>query len=155
MAAPTPANMDDCDPKCRCSYGPYANQAYSCDDPCAGQGDGCTFDCGAGCECDPPGECYGGRATYTPCGGEPTCFYSASLKCEESLGGCPSFVEKTDTSVYGCGNDFPDSFSLSITWQYPDGSFAQTDLASGTNTQIESGATIQVLSGVACGSGPC
>lgn len=34
MAAPPPANMNICDPKCKCLSGPYANQVYSCDDPC-------------------------------------------------------------------------------------------------------------------------
>ena len=56
MAAPTPANMDTCDPKCRCPGGPYANQAYLCSDPCEGQGTGCTFDCENGCNCGCSGE---------------------------------------------------------------------------------------------------
>lgn len=51
MAAPTPANMQDCDPKCKCPGGPYADQAFLCDDPCEGQGAGCTFDCQNGCNC--------------------------------------------------------------------------------------------------------
>lgn len=51
MAAPTPANMENCDPKCKCLSGPYANEAYSCDTPCTGQGDNCTFDCQNGCDC--------------------------------------------------------------------------------------------------------
>ena len=54
MAAPTPANMDICDPKCKCPSGAYKDQAFLCDDPCAGQGDNCTFDCQNGCDCPPP-----------------------------------------------------------------------------------------------------
>ena len=51
MVAPTSADMDSCDPKCRCAGGPYINQAFACDDPCAGQGVECTFDCANGCDC--------------------------------------------------------------------------------------------------------
>lgn len=53
MAAPTPADMSTCDPKCKCPSGSYANQAYACDDPCAGQNanGNCTFDCQNGCDC--------------------------------------------------------------------------------------------------------
>ena len=62
MAAPTPGNMASCDPKCKCPGGPYANQAYLCSDPCAGQGNSCTFDCQNGCDCElefPIGAVYG------------------------------------------------------------------------------------------------
>jgi hypothetical protein len=52
MTAPTPASTELCDPKCRCPNGPYANQAFQCDDPCAGQSGSCTFDCQNGCSCD-------------------------------------------------------------------------------------------------------
>lgn len=51
MAAPTPGNMENCDPKCKCPGGPYADQAFLCDDPCAGQGSGCSFNCQDGCNC--------------------------------------------------------------------------------------------------------
>lgn len=62
MAAPTSANMENCDPKCKCSSGPYADQAFLCADPCAGQGSNCTFDCQNGCDCP---ECYEVATTVT------------------------------------------------------------------------------------------
>lgn len=52
MAAPSQGDMKKCDPKCRCAYGPYVGRAYPCDDPCAGQGEECTFSCDQGCNCD-------------------------------------------------------------------------------------------------------
>jgi len=52
MTAPTPGDMSQCDPKCRCPSGDYAGTAYSCDKPCAGQGDDCSFDCENGCQCN-------------------------------------------------------------------------------------------------------
>lgn len=59
MTAPTPGDMDTCDPKCKCNYGPYANQAYSCDNPCAEQGTDCIFSCDEGCKCDTSTLLYG------------------------------------------------------------------------------------------------
>lgn len=63
MAAPTSADMDTCDPKCKCSSGLYAGQAFLCDSPCAGQGANCTFDCSLGCICGPCSSRW--RVTYT------------------------------------------------------------------------------------------
>ena len=54
MVAPTPANMQECTPKCRCITGPYAGQAYDCGNPCKGQGGDCSFDCIDGCACSAP-----------------------------------------------------------------------------------------------------
>ena len=45
MVAPVPADMNSCDPKCKCPSGPYANQAFSCESPCTSG----TFDCQNGC----------------------------------------------------------------------------------------------------------
>lgn len=57
MTRPGPANMDNCDPKCRCRGGRYAGWAYACADPC---NDG-TFDNWDEATCD---------CTFTePCGG--------------------------------------------------------------------------------------
>lgn len=61
MAAPTPGDMDKCDPKCRCPGGEYSNQAYSCDNPCKDQLGECTFSCETGCDCDDG--CYGEDVT--------------------------------------------------------------------------------------------
>lgn len=51
MTAPTPGSSEICDPKCRCPSGPYANQSFSCADPCKDQGTDCTFNCIEGCIC--------------------------------------------------------------------------------------------------------
>lgn len=59
MATPTPGNMNICNPKCKCSVGPYAGLAYSCDNPCAGQGEDCTFSCDEGCNCNGSTLLYG------------------------------------------------------------------------------------------------
>ena len=48
MSCPVPADMQTCDPKCRCGSGPCAGTAFSCDDPCQGSG---KFN-PATCECE-------------------------------------------------------------------------------------------------------
>ena len=65
MVAPTPAGMDKCDPKCKCPSGPYTDQAFVCDDPCAGQGVECVFDCTNGCICEAVGGTWKIEVTRT------------------------------------------------------------------------------------------
>jgi len=50
MACPKPANLDECGPKCRCRFGPCADIAYNCNDPCPTgvQFDRATCSCGSG-----------------------------------------------------------------------------------------------------------
>lgn len=148
-----PANMEECDPKCVCSYGPNANVAYSCNDPCAGGTLG-EFNSGA-CDCEETGPCYGGIATYVTCDGNSFCFRSTSIKCEEALGGCPTLIGQSDTSIYGCEFEDPNNFTLQTFWQYPDGSLVTVSLASGFNTKIQPNPSITPLYRVECFSGPC
>lgn len=64
MGSPTPADMQDCRQKCRCPVGPYADEAYSCIAPCAGQAGNCTFNCAQGCVCVPYINYLGVESTF-------------------------------------------------------------------------------------------
>lgn len=50
MTCPGPANMDQCDPKCRCTSGECAGVAFSCGNPCPSGGELNP----STCECDQP-----------------------------------------------------------------------------------------------------
>lgn len=156
MAAPTPGDMGTCDPKCACNGGPHAGQAFLCDAPCAGQGEGCTFDCSVGCDCIPSGsgECYGAQVTSFTCDNPPvrSCFRSAPLRCEEELGGCP--VVSTIINNYRECDEPSGPATFAVVYQYPDGSFAQVGAGSGANVRYLS-ATVQPVIRVTCGAAPC
>ena len=147
MALPTPP-MQSCCKKQRCLFGINIGEIFDVCDPCQGTG---VFNPST-CDCE---KCYGAKVTYTTCGdNEEICYRKTNIKCEDSLGGCPTLYSVTDASGYACGESYPDGYSINTVWQYPDGSYVTEVIIADDSAQIKD-VTVSVMSGVTCGQGDC
>lgn len=124
MAAPFPANMAICDPKCKCGYGPNAGQAYNCNDPCGtgNKGDLNPVDCSC------PDIYYAEPALY---------INAVMVRCQTvtNYDGWTTYIPSTDAQNYSpisarltpydtraCDVGFRVVSSLQVEWTYSDGS---------------------------------
>jgi len=110
MVCPTAANMEKCDPKCRCTSGPCANIAYDCANPCP---DNSEFD-PATCECS-DSDCF-------PSGDyEVSWTFTYDYTARENCSTNPICNINCDNERIECGTETTVSDEIDATFSYAGG----------------------------------